>query len=194
GRVGAPFSATIEIDNDTGGIVPLPLVVVDATNVTSDTHKQFIDPALPLFMIPGAKEGFGQFYTPQPAASGVTSDLKLSLVDLTQTIDWDSRKSSLRPSGMSADAWDAVWANLRPRLGNTVGDLYTLLFHDGSELHQNGEYIRSISELFKYEIREANDELPAPPAFQSIDLAFPEPGLPLIFGRSMVETVSGRYH
>src|SRR5262249_6617525 len=97
------------------------------------------------------------------------------------------------PAGMSTAAWDAVWANLRPRLSNTVGDLYTLLFNDASNLAQNGAPIRSINQLFAFEVRQADDEAPSRPTFQAVDLAFPAPGLPLVFGRPMVETVSGRY-
>jgi RHS repeat-associated protein len=192
-RVGAPIGVTVEI-NAGVSTVPVPLVVVDATNVAGDAHQQLIDPQLPRFLLPGQKAQFTLTFDPSPKQAHTISEFQLSLVELRQVIDWDGQKNDLRPPGVSAEAWDAVWANLRPRLGGTVGDFYTLLGLDGAALNNIGVQTTRINRLFSFEIKKANNEFPFPILDTAVDLASPAPGMPFAFARSFQSTVVGRYN
>src|SRR5262249_50059794 len=136
-RVGSPIPVSVEIHGVGNAFTPVPLVQVDATNVASgQEHQQLVDPALPQFF--QGEMDFGVTYDPQPHAEGVRSDFNLSLISLLQNIDWEGQKDKLRPSNIPADAWDAIWSNLRPRLKTTVGDFYSLLGKDAAALAANG--------------------------------------------------------
>ena len=192
-RVGSPIGVTVEV-NAGIGTVPVPLVVVDATNVAAgEEHQLLIDPQLPRFLLPGQKAQFTLSFDPQPHQAHTISEFQLGLVELTQVIDWDGQKDQLRPAGVSAEAWDAIWANLRPRLRGTVGDFYTLLGLDGAALLNVGVSTRSVHDLFAFEIKKANNDVPFRALDATVDVAFPASGIPLIFGRSFQSTVIGRY-
>jgi RHS repeat-associated protein len=193
-RVGSPIGVQVYIKGFSNSLTPVPLIQVDASNVaTGQEHQQLVDPALPLFFQDHME--FGLIYDPEPHADGVTSTFNLSLISLAQTIDWDSQKERLRPSDVPADAWDAIWANLRPRLKSTVGDFYALLGQDAEALAENGVSTNRLNRLMRFEIAMANAQSPVPPAAASLDLAFPSPGIGLQFGRSFLgSSLVGRYH
>ena len=195
-RVGQPIPMSVHIQGFPGSITPVPFVEVDATNVAKGQEKeQFVDPSLPEFLEPPADSlDFGFIYRPSPKGSGVVSGFDLNLISLTQGIDWDGQKNALRPGNIPADAWDAVWANLRPRLGGIVGDFYALLKRDSIALSAIDITTSSINRLFAFELAMANDQLPLPNLAAATDAIFPAPGLPLIFERTFLSSsLTGRF-
>jgi RHS repeat-associated protein len=193
-RVGSPIPVQVEFHGFPDTFTPVPLVEVDATNVAAgQQHQQLVDPALPQFF--KDELSFGVVYDPQPHAAGITSDFGLSLASLVQTIDWDGQKDRLRPADIPADAWDAIWANLRPRLKTTVGDFYALLHEDAQALAQNGVSTNRLNLLLRFEIAMANDQSPVSAGETALDLAYPAPGLPLKFTRTFLgSSIAARYH
>ncbi len=194
-RVGGPIPMSVDIHGLIDSITPVPFVEVDSTNVVAGEEKeQFVDPSLPEFIPPGGSLQFGFLYRPDPKAAGVVSGFDLSLISLTQAIDWDGQKARLRPNNVPPDAWDAIWANLRPRLGGIVGDFYALLKRDSIALGAIGIATNSVNRLFAFELRMANDQLPIPNVATATDVAFPAPGLPLTFGRTFLSSsITGRF-
>ena len=194
-RVGNPIPMTVTVHGLIDSITPVPFVEVDATNVaTGQAKEQFVDPSLPDFIEPGGSLQFGYLYQPEPKASGVVSGFDLSLISLVQTIDWDGQKSALRPSNVPADAWDAIWVNLRPRLGGIVGDFYALLKRDSIALSAIDITTSSVNRLFALEQRMANNQLPMPNLVTAADVAFPAPGLAFTFGRTFLSSsITGRF-
>jgi RHS repeat-associated protein len=195
-RVGASIGMTIEVDGLPDAFTPVPFIEVDASNVAAGQEReQFVDPTIPRFLAPGGSLQFGFGYDPEPHAAGVVSGFDLELISLTQPIDWDSQKGSLQPSGVAADAWDAIWANLRPGLGSTVGDFYSLLGQDSAALFVNGVATTRVSRLLRFEVAKANDQWPLQVVEPAVDLAFPAPGVPLQFARvPLGSSIAGRYH
>ena len=195
-RVGQPIPMSVHIQGFPGSITPVPFVEVDASNVAKGQEKeQFVDPSLPEFLEPPVDTlDFGYIYRPQPKGSGVVSGFDLNLISLTQGIDWDGQKNALRPVNVPADAWDAIWANLRPRLGGIVGDFYALLKRDSIALSAIDITTNSINRLFALELAMANDQLPLPNLAAATDAAFPAPGLPLVFERTFLSSsLTGRF-
>ncbi len=193
-HVGAPIPMTVTVHGINGLAVPVPFLQVDSTNVSSDKHLDLVDPQLPELLPPGGKKNFGHIFTPSPKAAGVTSDFNLSQVNLLQTINWDAQKDSIRPKSITPEAWDAIWANLRPQLGNIVGDYYRLLEIDSAALGANGFQSKDIGDLFSFEIMKANDQMQSPVTPSSVDLSFPAPGLSLDLGRTFLgDSIAGRY-
>jgi RHS repeat-associated protein len=194
-RVGSPIPMSVHIQGLPDSITPVPYVEVDASNIAKGQEKeQFVDPSLPDFIEPGGSLDFGFIYRPDPKGSGVISGFELELISLTQGMNWDAQKDPLRASGIPADAWDAIWANLRPRLGGIVGDFYALLKRDAIALSAIDITTNSINRLFAFELRMANDELPLPNLATATDAIFPAPGLPLNFGRTFLSSsLTGRF-
>jgi len=192
-RVGAPILASVEVFGARDVFLPVPFVQVDATNIRKGQEtEQFVNPTQPEFIPPGGHLSFGYIYNPEPNVSGTISDFNLSLINLLQTIDWDGQKDHMRPSGVPADAWDAVWSNLRPRLGSTVGDFYALIKQDSIAL---GISTSSVKQLLSIEVRMANDQVPSPIPANALDLYLPAPGFPMAFARSFLgSSIIGRYH
>jgi RHS repeat-associated protein len=197
-RVGEPIQMNITAINGGDTDVPISVLQVNATDVaTSQATEQFLGEAtntLPGFLPPHFDGSVGGFtYDPEPHGAGTTSTFSLVGNPSSTVIDWDGQKESLRPSSVPEDAWNAIFANLRPVLGNTVADLETLLRNDALALAQNGVFTNDLGQLLSFEMLKADDEVPAPVLAQATDLAFPAPGLPLVFTRSFQGSVAGRY-
>ncbi len=198
-RVGGKIMVTLNVDNPSDSNVAVPLLLLGATNVTPDAAKQefFGGPLLPKILPPHYHGSVAiEPYTPVPKANGVVSDFKLSVINPTEVaINWDAQKASLRPKSIPADAWDAIWANLRPQLGDTLEDFYALLSGDFRALGRwPGLEVRHVARLFAFELRMANDLPALPVPAGGLDLAFPAPGLPLAFGRSFGASIAARYY
>jgi RHS repeat-associated protein len=198
-RTGDEIGVSLSLENLSDSNVRLPFLVLGATNVTVDAAKQeFLGgPNLPKILPPHFEADVTiPLYTPDPKGPGVKSDFNLSVINPTEvTIDWEAQKANLRPKSIPADAWDAIWANFRPQLGDTLEDFYALLSGDFRALGQStGLAIRSVARLFAFELRLANDLPALPVPAGGTDLAFPAPGLPLTFGRSFGSSIAGRYY
>ena len=192
-RVGSGIPVNITINGSGDSLTPVPLVQVDASNVAAgQEHQQLVDPKLPEFFIGHLPFGIG--YDPQPHQAHVVSNFNLSLISLIQGIDWDGQKDKLRPPDIPTDAWDAIWANLRPRLGGIVGDFYALLGKDALALQSVGIFTNRVNRLFRFEIASANDQSPVVVTSSALDAEFPAPGLPLQFPRIFLgSSIAGRY-
>src|SRR5262249_28312550 len=131
----------------------------------------------------------------EPQAPHVISTFQIFVSNpSTDVINWASMKDQFRPSYISSDAWDAVWANFRPIVGNTVADLYAVLRNDWPQLAQLGDFTQDLDPLIRFELEKAADDLAAAPVIEpSVDLSLPSPGLPLIFTRSFGAGIIGRY-
>ena len=173
--------------------------MVNATNVDeSQKEKTFfgISDELPIKLPPLANGDTGLSYNPTPKANHTVSDFDLSVVNPSLTVmDWEAQKDVLRPRTISPEAWDAIWQNLKPELGQTLAELFDVLVADADALYDSsGEVVNSLGELLQFEIRKASGEHGRPIPADEIDLDFPAPGLPLAFGRSFGSTISHRYY
>jgi RHS repeat-associated protein len=199
-HVGAqgPVTVTLENHGDTDAIAPI--LVIGASGVTSSQSLEELlggSDTLPGVVPPATadqpKQQVGFSYTLKPAEPHAVSNFQLGLVNPSTTpVDWASMKSALRPSYISADAWDAIWANFAPATGHTLANFFTLLDQDAAYLAQVGASTNSISRLIAFELQKANDALPVATLASTVDAAYPTPGLPLELGRAFLQPIAGR--
>lgn len=205
-RVGAPIAVDITVINGNDNPAVAPLLKVVATNVAAGQERRDAmgegTNVLPGVLPPLYEGHVGLIYNPNPKARGVVSTFSLQMINPSaELVHWDSHKETLRPTTIPTDAWNAIWANLRPRLGNTLADLYTLLRRDaeqlallGSTTGSPGMFTNDIDRLFKYELRKANDLPAVPVPAAAVDASFPAPGLPLVFARGYGASIADRFH
>ena len=170
---------------------PAPFIQIRATNVKGSQKTRTLmggADTLPSLLPPDFFDTAKIPYDLEPIGNGVVSTFTLHVLNPSDPVDWDSEKETFRPTTIPPDAWDAIWSNFRPLLGNTLADLYTLLRRDADQLAQlalatNSPelFTTSIERLFKFELRKANDLPAVPVPAGTVDLAFPAPGLPLVF-------------
>ena len=111
----------------------------------------------------------------------------------TDPIDWPSLKDGLRPGYISADAWNAVFANFVANVGDTVASYQAALDADATYLGQIGEPTSDVARLAAYEVNKANDAFSGRSLNNVVDASLPTPGLALTFQRQFLQSISGRY-
>jgi RHS repeat-associated protein len=120
---------------------------------------------------------------------------QLGVADTTDPtpIDWASLKDQLRPSYIQQDAWDVIWGNLTAELGTTNAQYLAVLSADASALSEIGQATADPSQLLAFQIAQANDLMGGASLDQAGDIGLPTPGIPLVFGRTYLQPISGRY-
>jgi RHS repeat-associated protein len=197
-RIGAAIPVTVNFDNAGGSDIPMPIIELKATGVppADETHQFFASngDTLPGFLPPESNGSVGLAYDPPPGNPAASSTFNLVVANPSLApMDWDSMKDMYRPSYVGTDAWDAVWSNFRPAVGNTLADFYVLLRNDATHLAQSGDFTNSIHDLLQFELSKAADNMPTLPAITSVDLSLPALGFPLLYGRSFGSSLYDRF-
>ena len=108
-------------------------------------------------------------------------------------ITWSALESSLRPSWMPADTWTVLFGNLTAQIGSTWGDYVQMMSDNAAYLGRLGIDVKDVSELFSFEMQQADGLNPVSTLDSAVDASLPTPGLPLGFGRSFGNTILDRY-
>ena len=137
----------------------------------------------------------GQITIPFQATSVIGQDIhfNLEVADTTQPFDLSPFKAGMRPDGIGADAWNAVFGNLSAALGTTVASYVQALDNDASYLSLLGEPTADVSRLLGFEIGKANAEYAGPTLATSTDATVTAPGMAITFQRQFLAPISGRY-
>jgi RHS repeat-associated protein len=88
--------------------------------------------------------------------SGNISFVLHTFNDPNLAFDTAGLKEALRPYYISADAWDAIYANFMAVAGTTVGQFNALLADDATYLSRQGIYEQDIYKLFSFEMYKAS--------------------------------------
>jgi RHS repeat-associated protein len=120
-------------------------------------------------------------------------NFNVQIADTTQPFDLSPFKDSMRPDGIGADAWNAVFANLSAALGTTVASYQQALDNDATYLSLVGARTEDVGRLLGYEIGKANAEYAGPTLATSLDATVAAPGMPITFQRQFMDPISGRY-
>jgi RHS repeat-associated protein len=143
---------------------------------------------------PGYHGSIALCFAPLTFGAHVLSTFNLLVPPSANTpIDWFSQKDVLRPPSIPADAWDAIFANFLSRVGDTIGQYQQVVQEDTSYLSQIGETTTDASQVLAFELQQDADSLPTPTLASATDASAPAPGLPLTFGRTFLQPISGRY-
>jgi YD repeat-containing protein len=107
-------------------------------------------------------------------------------------IDWDALEADSRLPGMGDAAWAAVWDNVETQTGATWGDFVAMLGENAAYLKQQGRTVYDVSNLFAFEVLQANGLNPNPYLATAQDGATPAPGLSLSFSRVYGSSLAAR--
>jgi len=144
-------------------------------------------------LTPGARGRFEFTFKPEASQSGQTTRFVLAATQPETPFDWNAFKDDLRPRLVSADAWEAIFANFTARAGATVGEYQALLGENATYLSQLGDYAPHVSRLLNFAFQQADNAYPVGSLTGATDSAAPAPGLPLVFGRTYYQPISRRY-
>ena len=132
----------------------------------------------------------------QAALAGHSSlnwNLGIVKADDPTPIDWSSLETTMQPSTISADAWNAIWLAFTSQVGSTWGSYVTMLDNNAAYLGRQGLYVVDISKLLAFQFMQVDGLNPLRTLANSVDVSVATPGLPLTFSRSFGESISQRY-
>ena len=109
-------------------------------------------------LAPGEKGSIGVIFEPVVVGGHVFTNFAVDVVSGASTpINWDLQKDDLRPLGVSAEAWTAVFQNFKTGVGATVGSYQAALVEDANYLGQFGKVSPDAARLLSFEIEQADD-------------------------------------
>ena len=74
-------------------------------------------------------------------------------------IDWDAWEQQVKPPGINAEGWAAVWGNVRSRIGETYADYLAALTQDAAYLVTHGGKTSRVGDLWTFEMLGAADKM-----------------------------------
>lgn len=159
----------------------------------SDTVQILGSGATPGILQPGERIRVPVAYVgfTEPVAS-IQFDLGVFDNSNTNTVDWNSLKASLRPSSITSNAWDVIWANFIASVGPTWGDYDNMLAENALYLGKLGLNVTDVSELLAFELAQADSLNPVGALASGTDAAARQPGFNLVFGRVFPQSISQR--
>ena len=120
-------------------------------------------------------------------------ELGVIKADNAVVADWAALRDGLRPSGIAADAWNAIYANFTAQAGSTWGGYVQMLDDNAAYLARLGQPVADVSRLLAFEFQQADAISPLSSLATEVDAFVQAPGLPLMFGRVFPQPISLRY-
>jgi len=161
GRVGTIY---VNYTNQTSSDAPAPLVFLSGPNSSFALQGEttFTPSSISLLAIsqkgPAGIIPAGESETIAVDINGTLDDtIQVGVADPSVPIDWSSLQSELQPPGMSQRAWSEVYANFTAIVGNTVGQLQTVLDNAATYLSGLGSYTPDYSQLLGFVLQQAGD-------------------------------------
>jgi RHS repeat-associated protein len=112
--------------------------------------------------------------------------------DDSQTVDWASMESSMRPASIGSGAWTALYPNLSSQLGTTWGSYVRRLDADAQYLAGIGETVTDIDQLLGFELQQANGYSALASLAAATDARVSAPGLALDLARNFAPGIIAR--
>ncbi len=111
----------------------------------------------------------------------------------TTPIPWSTLQAQFQPPQINDAAWNAMFSNLQAQVGNTWGDFVQRLDNDATYLSHLGEKVNDISQLWAFEIQQANGFSPISVLSSATDATMPSQGPSLAVVRAFPNSVNARY-
>lgn len=208
-RNGRQSSVLVEYFNNGAIDVPAPLLQLTATNAILRLEDQpnfsgdFDESSIRFVGIaadgpagilrPGQRGSVRIYLRTIGGEAGIDIEMEVNRIASDTNIDWSALKADMRPDFVPADAWEAIFGNFVDEVGTTTGELNAVLAENASYLSNLGVYNPDFDRLIGFEIQQASSLQPQGTVAESLDLAFPAPGLPLAFRRGAIQSIAGRY-
>ncbi len=165
-RKGNAGVVTITYGNDGEADLTAPLLVVQSTNALlghpgqpalADSYLDFlgINSSGPAGVLPPGAQG--RIQLPFVAQSDGNINISVTQTNRATTFDWASVKALQRPSDVTTEAWNAIYANFLASVGTTSGDYEAALAQDATYLSQLGDYTADVSRLLNFEFLRAGN-------------------------------------
>ena len=121
-------------------------------------------------------------------------NVSLGVLDTTntQTVNWSSLQSSLKPASMSTSAWNAMFPIITSQLGSTWGNYVQALDQSAQYLASIGENVTDIGQLFSFIVQQANGYSPLSSLASATDASVAAPGLSLSLSRNFAPGIIAR--
>ena len=110
-----------------------------------------------------------------------------------QRIDWDELEAQSRPTGLSDEAWGAIWDNVQAQTGETWADFVAMLGENAAYLKTLGRKVYDAGSLLAFEVLQANSLSSEAYLAAGEDAFVAAPGLDLRFVRIYGQPLSSRY-
>ena len=125
-----------------------------------------------------------------------TGEVGFKVSQASQTnprIDWEEIKILSRPEEISVEAWDAIWENLQPSLGQRFRDFQAEMAKNANHQSQFGQGNGDLTDFLAFELRQASNLLTGAALTSAVDVVDSAPGLSLTFGRTFFQSIAERY-
>jgi RHS repeat-associated protein len=210
-RSGRTGPITVTYTNTSNNDIIAPLLELTSSNPsvafsTPDDPNHFVQASRILAVATNGPAG-----TLRPGQSGIltltllsndtingdTIPVTVSKVQAGQIISWSAQESALRPSRISAAAWNVIWPNFISTVGTTSDSLDAALSKAAtylSNLGENTAEVGNVNRLLGFILSQANGSYPVQPLTSAVDASLRVPGhLSLAIDRTFAPSIAGRY-
>ena len=199
GRVGLPISPNIQITNYGESDAFLP--VLQLTGTDTNPYSQTDSPSV---LKGGHAIGngpnpinyhtasFSATFYPHPSGPHQTHGFNIGSAPASAPLDWSSVEEQDEPPTIPPAVWSIIFGNFVAAVGHTAGSLQAVLLADQTYFANLGTPITDTQTLIDFELQKASALGPVPTLASTVDVAVPEPGLPLTFSRTFVQGIAGR--
>jgi RHS repeat-associated protein len=209
-RSGRTGTVIVSYTNSTSNDQVAPLLSIQSTNPqvlfsTPDNPNNYVESTQVLAVASNGPAGIirpGQTVQviltllSNDTINGDTIPVTATQILAHQTIDWTSRKASLRPASFPDAAWNAIFDNLLGTLGTTTDSYNAALAQAATYLSGLGEttaQVSAVNRLWSFLLSQANASFPAATLASFIDVSHSTPGsLNLALDRTFGSSIAGR--
>ena len=134
-------------------------------------------------------------YTPLTEVTGdlgVTVQYANSNSDSSDTIDWNSLETSLRPATVDAADWNNIWTQFVSTVGTTEASLNQVLSADETALVKAGTPTQDVTALIQYQLFQNSGEMAGSNLVTATDISPTSSPLSLSLGRFYDASLSSR--
>lgn len=125
----------------------------------------------------------------------ITFSISSIQADNTQSINWTSQQTALKPTGISTATWNSIYGNLESQVGTTGGSYVQMLDSEAAYLGRLGEDVDDVSSLWAFAVEQSDGDIsPVGPTLTSAtDDTLAMPGsLSFSMDREFATSISGR--
>ncbi|MFC2144229.1 PQQ-binding-like beta-propeller repeat protein [Acidobacteriota bacterium] len=161
-RIGRKYTAWLRYENSGDADMPSPLLSV-RSNVAISARRDSVGGQRVEIL------GVGSLAAPEWLRSGELRSVPVYFTapldgtrpifqvfeadDSTTPVDWLQQKEIMRPPGMDAAEWDALWPDLIARFGETWSDYQEVLRSDAARIGARGTTAHDVQQIVAFETR-----------------------------------------
>ena len=210
-RAGRTGAIVISYTNTSNNDMVATVLSVSSTNAnvsftTPDDPNNYVQSVQLLAVAPDGPAGIlrpgqsGQLTLTLLSNDNVPNDLipiTINQMESGQPLDLASHEADLRPSTISAAAWNVIFTNLSSELGTTTDSYEATLAQAATYLGSIGESMAAVgdvSHLWEFLVEQADALFPTSTLGSTTDASLPTPGdLSLAIDRTFNSSIAGRY-